>query len=191
VGATTLLWNQSFVRLWVGAEHYAGALPAFLVMLMIVQLILIRNDANIIDLTLNLRRKVLIGMFSAMLAIVLAAIMIGPLNLGIAGLCLGFIAGRSILSVGYPLMIGRTLGIPFVKQLKGIVRPASVTAALFIGVATFGHSLIAETWLSLVLSVGVTLLVVSFLAFYIGLSRDQRKQLVRRVRWVARPAGTD
>ena len=36
-----------------------------MIMLMVLQFALIRTDANIIDLTLNLRRKVLLGALSA------------------------------------------------------------------------------------------------------------------------------
>src|SRR5262245_27158154 len=61
VGGTTLLWNRSFVGLWVGPEYYAGRLSSILVMTMVVQFVLIRVDANIIDLTLKLRSKVIIG----------------------------------------------------------------------------------------------------------------------------------
>ncbi len=48
-----LLWNRSFVHLWVGNEHYAGELTNFLLVLLAIQLIFIRNEAGILDLTLD------------------------------------------------------------------------------------------------------------------------------------------
>src|SRR6185295_8384546 len=67
-GSTMLLWNQSFVNLWVGKEYYVGKYANLLMTLMISQFVFIRNDANIIDLTLDLRQKVLNGLISAALS---------------------------------------------------------------------------------------------------------------------------
>jgi Na+-driven multidrug efflux pump len=52
-GSTILLWNESFLRLLVGPEHYVGSLPALLIVIMVVQFVFIRNDSSVIDLTLN------------------------------------------------------------------------------------------------------------------------------------------
>ncbi|MFQ5544446.1 MAG: lipopolysaccharide biosynthesis protein, partial [Acidiferrobacterales bacterium] len=117
LGATILLWNESFVRLWVGQEYYAGPIPTLLMIGMVTQFVLIRNDASIIDLTLDLRRKVLIGLLSATLSIVAAGVLVGPLKMGIMGLCVGFIAGRSILTLSYPWLVGRYLGVSLSSQL--------------------------------------------------------------------------
>jgi hypothetical protein len=190
VGSTILLWNRAFIRLWVGAEHYAGSIPALLIIAVVTQFVLIRNDANIIDLTLNLPNKVLIGALSATLSLVVAGVLVSSFKAGITGLCLGFIAGRSILSLGYPLMIGRFLGVSLHSQLKGVLRPAFVTVLLFSLASKLGDFLTASTWFAvsgwvdLVLSVGVTLGVVLLLAFCAGLSSDQRRYILRRVRMV-------
>jgi hypothetical protein len=86
VGTTVVLWNQSFVGLWVGSEHYAGVVPTLAIILMVSQFTLIRNDAAIIDLTLNLRNKVLLGALAALLSLGAAAFAVKQLGLGIAGL---------------------------------------------------------------------------------------------------------
>ncbi len=191
VGATILLWNRDFVHLWVGKEHYSGDIPTLMIMLMITQFVLIRNDANIIDLSLNLRHKVLIGALSATLSIVFSAVLVGFFELGITGLCLGFIAGRSILSLGYPWLIGRFLGVRLSAQLKSVPRPAIITLLLFALALGASKVLSANTWAGLTLSVAVTVIVMSFLAFYSGLSNAQRKHILQRVRVVVRPAASD
>ncbi len=56
-GTTVLLWEESFLRLWVGERYYPGPAAILMVMLMVLQFALIRTDANIIDLTLNLREE--------------------------------------------------------------------------------------------------------------------------------------
>jgi hypothetical protein len=187
-GASVLLWEESFLRLWVGAKYYPGAAAILMVMLMVLQFALIRTDANIIDLTLNLRRKVLLGTLSAVLSVGLAWLFLGPLDMGIIGLVLGFIAGRAIQSVGYPWMIGKLLGIPPERQLKGIARPAIITGVLFVGASTLGASLHAGSWQALVLFGASSAAVISLVAFFAGLSADTRRMLWQRLRRVVRLA---
>lgn len=186
MGATILLWNGDFVQLWAGEKYWVGPISNLLVVLMVMQFVLIRNDANLIDLTLNLRRKVLLGALSATASLVIAGILVGSFDLGIPGLCLGFIGGRSILSLGYPWLVGRFLGVSFNSQLKSVLRPAFITALLFIVVLSADDVLTVSTWIGLIVSVGVTLVVVSSLAFYTGLSRDQRMRVLQRVRGALR-----
>ncbi len=181
-GTTILLWNQDFVRLWVGPEYYAGSIPTLLIMVMVTQFVLIRNDARIIDLNLDLRHKVLIGALSAIVSLVVAGVLVGSFNLGITGLCLGFIAGRSILSLTYPWLVGRFLGVSLYAQLKSVLRPAFITVLLFMLVPSAGDFLTASTWIGIIPSAGLTLVVVSSLVFYTGLSSDQRRRIWLRAR---------
>jgi hypothetical protein len=115
---------------------------------------------------------------------------VGYFGLGVIGLCLGFIAGRSLLSVGYPILIGRFLGISFSSQLYNALRPSILTGLLFflstqlVNIAIQNAWSVASSWLSLVFACGVTVLIVSILAFYLGLSKDQRKRIISRARLV-------
>lgn len=181
-GVTVLVWNRAFLGLWVGAEYYAGPTATLLIVVMATQLVLLRNDANVIDLTLNLRSKVLIGAFSGVLSLLLAGILVSFFDAGISGLCLGFIAGRSIQSVSYPVIVGRFLGLSAHSQVKGVLRPAFVTLLLFPLAAALGGLVMVHGWVGLILSAGATSGAVSLLAFYAGLSGDQRKRTLQRVR---------
>jgi O-antigen/teichoic acid export membrane protein len=188
LGPVVLLWNRSFVSLWVGPKHYVGTALMLLIVLVVFQFVLIRNDASIIDLTLRLRGKVLMGGISTALSLLAAAMLVGYFKLGIAGLCVGIIAGRLILSVGYPTLIGRFLGIPFSSQCRSLLRPAAVTVVVFslaawldrFAPAASGRSLTA--WLRLAVSVGATLVAVAPLVFYAGLSAEQRRRVLQRAR---------
>jgi O-antigen/teichoic acid export membrane protein len=184
-GTTVLIWEESFLRLWVHG-YYPGPAAILMIMLMVLQFALIRTDANIIDLTLNLRRKVLLGALSAILSVGLAWLFLGPMDLGIIGLALGFIVGRTIQSISYPWMIGRLLGIPLERQLKGIVRPAVATGVLFAGASALGAAAHAGSWQALVLSAGVSAGVVAIVAFFGGLPAETRQLLWHRFRKVVR-----
>jgi len=188
LGTMVLLWNQSFINLWVGSTHFIGSIPDLLVVLVVMQFIFIRNDGNIIDLSLRLKHKVIMGAISVGLSLGIAVVLIHWLNLGIVGICLGLISGRIILSVGYPILVGRLLGISFLSQIVSTLRPVFVTALFFISATLFDHfvitrgSSIIAGWIHLILFVGITLLGVLILSFYLGLNSRQRRNIFERVK---------
>ena len=188
MGSAILLWNRAFLGLWVGADRYAGAIPGLLVVIVACQFVLIRNDASIIDLTLDLRHKVLMGALSATLAIVGSAVLVGYFKLEIVGLCAGIIAGRAVLSIAYPVLVGRFLGLRPSSQLKGVIRPGLVTALLFavsLGLERLmatAHLAGLKGWLILFVGAGATALAAFLVAFGVGLSGPQRRRIVRRIR---------
>lgn len=196
MGSSVLLWNRFFIGLWVGIGQYAGAVPDLLIVVVAVQFALIRTDAAIIDLTLRLERKVLMGALSVALALAVSGVLVGYFRLGVVGLSLGLIAGRSILSVGYPLLIGRFLGTPLSSQLRSVLRPALVTMLLFATACGLDSLAPVYTlsgvrgWAVFFLSASVTAGVVLLLAFCAGLSGRQRRSILQRIRMaVTRASG--
>jgi len=181
-GAMVLVWERSFLTLWVGPGYYPGMLATLLIVTMVLQFALIRTDSNIIDLTLNLRWKTLLGLLSAVMSMAIGWVLVSAFGLGIVGLATGFIAGRSIISVAYPTMIGRFLRIRPQDQVRGMVRPGLVTLALFATAAWAGLHVDASSWLMLVLSVGMSVGLVGVAAFFCGLGATRRGEMVERVR---------
>jgi O-antigen/teichoic acid export membrane protein len=183
-GATLLIWNEAFVALWVGSEHYAGTVPTLLIVFAVMQFALIRNDARVIDLTLSIRGKVLFGLLSAALSVGLAAVLVGYFEGGITGLCIGFIAGRTVLSLAYPRFVGRLFGLSWRQQLASVLRPAAVAALFFTFAFQYAGSGPADSWPALILGAGVTFPVAALLAFFLGLSSERRSALSKRARKV-------
>jgi hypothetical protein len=186
IGATILLWNKSFVDLWVGPGRFAGPLSTFLVVVMAIQLVLIRNDAFLIDMTLHVRNKVLLGLLSAGLSLALAALLVGFADQGVRGVAVSFILGRAILSFAYPWLAGRAIGHPLTAQLRGAVRPILITTAVFAGAMAFGPRLVLDSWLEIILGGGLTAAAVALIAFVAGLTGHQRKRLIKRTRRMGR-----
>jgi O-antigen/teichoic acid export membrane protein len=187
-GAAFLLWQESFLRLWVGEEYYPGRVATLLIIVMILQFAFIRNDSSIIDLTLKLRGKVLLGFLSAGVSIAVAVILLRTWETSISALAVGFIAGRSILTVAYPWLVSRHFGISPPTQLRGAVRPVIVCAALFAGAALVAPRFQADSWISLLFFGGLSLGVFAASSFFLGLSPRQRRQVSRRVRQVLQGA---
>jgi O-antigen/teichoic acid export membrane protein len=187
---TVLLWNRIFIGVWVGDQHYLGTPATLMIVLVVTQFVLIRNDANIIDLTLELPVKVSLGLASTTLGIIIAAVLVGSYNLGVIGLTVGLLLGRSILSVAYPMMIGRFLGVTPSSQALSSLRPGAVTVVLF-GLAFFldqaraaGSLPFAHTWVGFFLLAGLTFCVLIGLGFVTGFTRRQRLNVTNRIRTV-------
>jgi O-antigen/teichoic acid export membrane protein len=180
LGVSLLVWNRSFVDLWVGGQFYAGPVVMLLIVAMVTQFVFVGNDARIIDLTLQMREKVVIGAVSAVLSVVLAAVAMSFASNDIAAMCVGIIAGRLVLTVAYPLIVGRLLGDPPWRQLRGIPRPAITTVVLFAGATWLGERLTANNWVELIVWGGATALAVSLGAAFLGMTAHQRTALIAR-----------
>jgi hypothetical protein len=124
------------------------------------------------------------GIVSAGLSAGLSVVLVGTLKMGIVGLTMGFICGQLIVSIGYPLLVGRFLQVSPSSQLKGAIRPAIMTGLSFASVSILGNSIAVNSWLSLILQAGVTTLLLSLIIFYVGMPREQRNNLLRRARKV-------
>jgi O-antigen/teichoic acid export membrane protein len=179
IGTTILLWNRSFVHLWVGGQHYGGVWANLLIVLMIVQLIFIRNDAYVIDLTLQLREKVVMGLAAAVISIGLSALLIP--RLGIAGLCLGMIVGRMALTISYPLVVNKHFGNVGRPRLRTAVRPGLTMAIMFAASAYLGRMLLADSWQLWLLCSGLTFMIALSVALLAGLKRELRDSVTGRL----------
>jgi hypothetical protein len=172
--ATAIVWLPDFLSLWVGSQYDAGTTATVLICVMVLQLSLIRVDAKVI--------KVLLGLFSVALSVGLGVLLVGPAGLGITGLVIGFLAGRLVLSVAYPVLVGRLLGFSIGAQLRGVWRPA-LTSLVMVAGAVYTRGLAdSGGWVSLIALGVLTALVAVGLAYGCGLSASQRR-LVRRRLW--------
>jgi len=187
-GAAILTWNRSFLNLWVGPGHYIGSVSGLFITLVVTQFVLIRCDAGIIDISLNLRRKVLMGLLSSLAAISIAVLLVGYFKFGVVGLCCGMIVGRMLLSVGYPSIVGRSLGESISSQLRSSFRPALITILLY-SLASWLDSHVnlggrsgLGGWINFIGGAGITAGVFLVVAFYSGLSGLQRKTIFSRLR---------
>src|SRR5207244_2423622 len=109
VGVSILLWNRSFLGLWVGSQNYAGPWVNLLIVFIMAQTAFVRSDAYIIDSALQLRQRVLVTVGAAVLTIGLGILL--TLRFGVLGLCAGILAGRLTQSIAYPHLVHRFLGV--------------------------------------------------------------------------------
>ena len=182
LGTTVLLWNQSFMSLWVGAQHYAGRVVDLLIVLITVQTAFIRTDSYVIDAALQPKLRVLVGAFAAATTLTLGIVLTHWF--GIMGLCLGMLTGRAIQSVLYPLQVRSCLHRPARERgwWLGALWRALVTALLFGGASLLSRSIAAPNWAVWFGGVVATLGITGLLALAVGPSRSQRRAIVTRLR---------
>jgi hypothetical protein len=198
-GATILVWNHSFVSLWVGEEHYAGALENLLIVGVMAQTAFIRGDAFVIDAALRPRPRVIVTAVAAVLSLG-ATLALTP-TLGIVGLCVGILIGRLPQTVAYPMLVASCLRRPNSQAISGTVsrrgkswlrglslnptivsgvRRAVVMACLFAGAAWLGQRIVASDWFTWVGGAALTFAVALAVALVAGLTADTRRVVVQR-----------
>ncbi len=188
VSVTTVIWNQTFLNLWVGPNNYAGSLGSLLIILAVFQFIMIQSDAGVIDVTLRMSEKVILGAISILITVGASILFVKVLSLGIVGISLALVVGRLILSIGYPLIVGRTLHIPFQTQLSGVIRPMLVTGVLMYAAYRLAMLIPVDLfaglsgWVSFFLFALITFVVILFASLFLGLNHKQRSTLFQRVK---------
>jgi O-antigen/teichoic acid export membrane protein len=187
-GSTILLWNRSFIHLWVGAENYAGGWINLLIVLVAVQSAFIRCDAYLIDAAWPPRRRVRVGLVAGLLTLVLS---LGFTHLaGMVGLCLGILAGRATQTIGYPLLVRGCLRQSPGLSLAWLARPLAVMALLFAGATYLSQHVLIQQRLLWVVAVAATLIVAFGIALGLGLPAGLRATVMDRMRQMTRRLGT-
>ena len=186
-GSTILLWNRSFIHLWVGPENYAGAWTNLLIVLVAVQSAFIRCDSYLIDAALQPGRRVRLGMVAGLATLALS---LGLTHLaGMAGLCLGILVGRSIQTIGYPLLVRQCLRRSPGLSMVWLVRPIAIMGLLFIGATYVGQHVLAQHWLTWLAAVAVTLVLTFAMALGLGLPGSLRTAVTERIVQMTRRIG--
>ena len=182
VGATILVWNHSFLHLWVGSRNYAGPWVDLLIVCIVLQTAFIRTDSYIIDAALRPRARVVIGAITVVATLALGIALTHAL--GIIGICIGLLAGRAIQSVAYPLIVRSCLEKP--KQLMverlAAVRLAVTTALLFAGASALGRLIVAPSWPVWAGGVALSMALFAAVTLVLGPTPGDRRVILTRVK---------
>ncbi|MHC1703449.1 MAG: lipopolysaccharide biosynthesis protein [Tenuifilaceae bacterium] len=107
LGFVICLLNKSFVTIWTNDELFAGQIETLLIVLIGIIQLLQGLDGSFINLTLDLRKKIIITGFSALVSIILSIILIPIFKT--LGLLVALLVSKIILSVGYAMIVGKAL----------------------------------------------------------------------------------
>jgi hypothetical protein len=153
-----------------------------LMVLMMTQLIFIRNDAQIVDVTLKINIKVILGAISTCVSLLLGYYLSNYLEFSnIIGLIIGLMTGRMILSIAYPIIVRKSFNVKSDRIFLLVGRPLMVMAAIYVTAAYVGFRLNIESWTSLTLTASICFILVIFISFSLGLTKEQRQQVISRL----------
>jgi O-antigen/teichoic acid export membrane protein len=137
-----LAFNGAFVTLWVGGEQYLGTTLNALFAVCGLQLALIRMDGQILDVTMRIAPKVLVGLFSSAGGIVAGCIGFA-LSHDLAVALGAVIVVRMVSNVAYPIFVARAIPGSAVPWRPMLLAVALLAVSLGIGtVARNGESAI-------------------------------------------------
>ena len=186
-GSTILLWNRSFIHLWVGAENYAGGWVNLLIVLVTVQSAFIACDSYLIDAALQPARRVRVGLVAGLLTLVLTLAFTHLA--GMVGLCLGILAGRATQTIGYPLLVRGCLRQSPGLSMTWLARPLAVMGLLFGGTTYLSQRVLIHHWLTWLLAVAATLILAFAIALGLGLPAGLRAVVTDRMLQMTRQLG--
>jgi O-antigen/teichoic acid export membrane protein len=174
-GVAVVLFNRSFIELWVGPEHYAGLQANLLILMVSIQSIFFQIDSFIINVTLDLKVKVILTAVASLLTILLAFLLVERFE--IAGLCFSILAGRAILTVGYPIILKKRMEDTSSMLPAKMLQPLLV-AALFLALsAAIAPWVSISNWFLLIAAVFITLVITSLLYWITGIRPADREEV--------------
>lgn len=177
-GAIILLLNKSFVTLWGNEELFLGWENNFLITLLMIQLISIRNEAFLIDLSLNLKVKVLFGVLSVVLSLVFSIVLYKYMSSNVSSILLGILMGRFLLLFIFPIIINKLVKYDdkWIYSFKQII-----FAVFFIAMSTFiGYNQLITTWSSLIF-LGILEALICMIYVYIFILNEDNRHFVKNI----------
>jgi O-antigen/teichoic acid export membrane protein len=127
-----LAFNGAFVTIWVGAEQYLGTTINALLVVCGLQLALIRMDGQILDVTMRIAPKVVVGLISSVGGVV-AGCLGFALTHDLAVALVAVIVLRLGSNVAYPLFVARSIPLSAVPWRPVILAGAVLVLSFGIG----------------------------------------------------------
>jgi O-antigen/teichoic acid export membrane protein len=176
IGCLVLLLNESFVNVWVGGKQFAGPVENILIVITAMQLVFIRKDASFINLGINIKKKVLLGLVSLITCLAMGSIFIP--EYGIVGLCVSMLIGRLPLSYSFP-----KISQSIVREKTSICDVNFFKLSLKLSVLVFcwfvGQQILFHAWIDLIFG-GALISVVIFSIYLFLMPVENRQALVKR-----------
>ncbi len=178
-GVTVILFNHSFLKIWVGKEHFAGQLANVMIMITIMQDTFVKNDACIISATLDIKKKVFLTLISGVLFAGFGILL--AYKFGIVGLCLALIISRLFLFIGQRKILAGIM--QSTTRVESIINYRSfITSFVLLGTAAWLATLTGVVKFYQLALLAPAVFFTAFSVFYFfGLSKKERQELRQTV----------
>lgn len=170
-GCAILLLNPGFVPLWAGEASFMGHPANALIVLLLIQLAILRNEIQLQEVGLRMRRHMLAASASALCGLVFAVLF--------------WVIWDSIEAILLGLLAGRLAGFILLPRPLLPALPRLVSCALMLGASyAAGLSLNFPDWTSLLIVAPPATLGLFVAAFVLLASPETRMTMIRRARGV-------
>jgi len=153
-----------------------------LIVLVTVQTALVRSDAFVLDAALQPRARVIVSAVAALL-VVGVGIALAP-SLGMAGVCLGLVAGRAVQSIAYPALVHASLGRALDLPWRSLMRPVVASVLVLGGATALGERLLVPGWIAWIGLVVVSFALLLLATLGMGLGDSDRRDVIARMRQI-------
>lgn len=164
--------NGAFVKLWVGESYFMGDTVNLLIVACMAQLMLLRSEAQIQDLSLNIKNKVIFGIASITISPLLAVLFYKLGGEKIELMFVGVFIGRLILSFSLPLMVNRFVQITKWKIHKLLFGIGIIGLCYF-----FGQKVKLNSWIEFTTTLSIFEIILLLISFFLFLSKENKKQI--------------
>ena len=160
--SAVLAFNGTFVALWVGAEQYMGNAINMLLVVCALQQAFMRMDGQILDVTLNIAPRVMVGLATSAGGIVAGCIGFA-LTHDLKWALIATIIARMASNVTYPIFVRRAIPASAVPR-------SSVLLGVALLIASFGAGLLlADSEASVGMAVAAGWLLIAVVTAWTGL----------------------
>lgn len=183
-GVAITVLNRSFLGLWVGKENYAGDLINVGLVVVGIEYVVLWFDSSLIDTTLDVSRKTLVGAVAAVATIGIGYVMTD--RFGFAGMIMALALVRLCLAWYYSFLMRRKISYSVQRRPSITLRPGLVCVAMLGGAFMVGRHCLLTSWIGLIFF-GVGCAVVSgFTFWFLGLSGAIRSSVAGRIHTLIR-----
>lgn len=172
-----ILFNELFVTAWVGEKVYMGFFENSIIALLLIQLIHVRSESQLQDLSLDIRNKVIAGLAVTFLSVVGCLFLTQFISLAASDVLLIVFVSRLPLNIYLPKLVNRF------HQLSGAsIRSLVSGCVVLLGVLVISKQLMGVHIWVVVASSLVCFLMVLWSTFFLLLSSSSRDRLLSLVR---------
>ena len=170
-----LLLNKNFVALWMGESYYMGDWVNLLIIILMIQLMLIRNEGQIQDISLIIRDKVLYGFLAAVLGLILGIILYKFTN-QIETIFTGLIAGRIFTSFKFSNLVNKIFNVKNEYNKMYIMGSFLVICCIIRKYIPF-----MTNWITFIIMAVLLAIIVLVVNFMLLLSKHTKKTILRTI----------
>ncbi len=175
------VYNEQFVRLWVGSAHYAGDAVTLLVALNAYLLAVVSLWGWCFNGTGHIRELVPASVVATVINLTASLALVKPL--GIAGPLLGTTLGFVAVSVWYvPVLMHRVFDTNALRLARAVALPLIVGLPYGAGIHWIALTQSQPGWIELALSMLAAAVLFVLLCWFLILKGSERKQHLEQIR---------